>query len=120
MLSLGWPSTIHSAAYVPAPPREDDPEDREAREDVTVLRARDGPHQAAAVRVCTVRAVDDRPGSRRRRTRDALAAAARLARSGRGRAAAAAVEALRDAVERPGQRVALERADEQAACLLAT
>src|SRR4029077_10752283 len=30
-----------------------------------------------------------------------------------------AVEILRDAVERPGQRVALERADEQAAVLLA-
>ena len=120
MLSLGWPSTIHSAAYLPGAAAEHDAEDREAREHVQPGPAGHRPHQAAAVGRVAVGAVDhgldphlaearDAPGGRDEAVLDLLEV----------RRQQLAVEALGDAVERPGQRVALERPDEQALPLLA-
>ena len=120
MSSLGWPSTIHSAACGAGAAAEHDPEDREAREHVQVAHARHRPDQAAAVGRVAVRAVDQRPAARRRRTRGSARAAAtqHVLDQLESRRQQPPVEALGDAVERPRRRLRLERADEQRLALL--
>ena len=104
----------------PGPAAEHDPEDREAREHVQPPLPGHRPHQAPAIGRVAVGAVDDGLDAHLAEARDAL--------GGRDQAVLdllevrrqqLAVEALGDPVERPGQRVALERPDEQAASLLA-
>jgi hypothetical protein len=99
--------------------REHDPEDAEAGEDVEVTQPGHGPHQAAAVGRVGVRAVDDRPDAGVREHRQTVGRRReRLLDLVEVRRQQLPVEAVGDAVDRPGLRIALERPDQQRLALL--
>jgi hypothetical protein len=116
MLSLGCPSTIHSAAYLPAPPPKTIPK--------MLKPARGHPrhrtHQTVSVRSVAIGSVDHAldPGVGERGDSTGGIFEHRLQSLEIGRQQAG-VEILGDAVERPGPGIALERAHEQTAGLLA-
>ena len=98
---------------------EHDPEDAEAGEDVEVAEAGHRPHQAATVGGVGVRAVDDRPDARIREHRQPFGRRReRLLDLVEVRRQQLAVEAVGDALDRPGLRIALERPDQQRLALL--